>query len=177
MRPTQSKVHIITYVSVLYLTSHWPLALRAVNLKLTQKSTFDMAFIDKSDIESALTSEEITEITRSDDTLVDSAILSALGEMRSYLATKYDVDTIYQATGSNRDGHLVRIAVTLAVYYLFERTRPGVESDTRIERYNNAISYLKRLVHEDVNPNLPVATGSDNDYIQSASNTKRNNYF
>lgn len=136
-----------------------------------------MAFLAKSDLYLSILEEELTEITRSDDGLVTSALDAAEQEMKVYLNDSYDTDTIFGKTGSNRHAMLVRIGADVAIYYIVARVQAGQEIDDRKSRYDRALAWLKMVKKSETYPNLERRTKTAETKFFYGSNTKRSNHY
>lgn len=136
-----------------------------------------MAFLQKTDLALVILTDELDEITRADDTLVDSALLAAEAEARVFLYDSFDVDAIFSATGTNRHQMLVRLIADMAVYMLCARLQAGQDLDDRKARYDRAISFLKSIQKTESYADLPRRELTAQTHITTGSNTKRGNYY
>jgi len=136
-----------------------------------------MAFIAKSDLYLSILSDELAEITRGDDTIVDQAISAAVSECKGFLYDSYDVDTIFAQAGANRHPLLVKYCVDMAVWAIVAATQAGQDLDDRKARYDRACAWLKMVAKMENYADLPRRTSTVQTHISSGSGTKRNNYF
>jgi len=136
-----------------------------------------MAFLTKSDLLLSILEEELDEITRGDDTLIDQAALAAISEMRGWLYDTFDVDAIFAATGSNRHALLVQYAADIAIWLIVARGQAGQDFDDRKSRYDRAIAWLKAAAKTDMFADLPRRTATVQTVITYGSNAKRSNYY
>lgn len=133
-------------------------------------------FLQKSDLGSTIYNYQIDQITEGNDDITAQAMAAAEEELRSYITapewsdgrTKYDVELILTGTGTNRNALLVRMAVTLAKFYIIELCNADIIYETAKERYDRAITWLKQFARGEIKlstlpetPNTDDATGTD----------------
>jgi phage gp36-like protein len=134
-------------------------------------------FITKADLLTYIIEEELNEISRNDNGLIDACIISAIGEARGYLYDSFDVNTIFSQTGSNRHAMLIRCISDIALYDLVSRCQIGQLIDDRKSRYDRSVGWLKAVAKTDIYADLPRRPATSQTHIKFGSNTKRNNYF
>lgn len=158
-----------------------------------------MAFLTKKDLTPPLYQEVIDEITRNDDTIVDKAIASAIGEMKGYL-NRYDLIAIFgdnktdPATISNDgkevietlafyDEYLFTIAKDIASWHLIKLSNPNIQVEMFRTAYEDAIKYLIKVMKGEADPAWPLrkddpATPLDEaGLIGFSSNLKRKPFY
>lgn len=136
-----------------------------------------MAFIAKIDFKIGILEDELNQIVRNDDTLIDQAIAAAIDEMKAYLYDSFDVDAIFGATGTARNQLLVKYAVDIAVWSLVATVQAGQDIDERKARYDRAIAWLRMVKKTKIYSDLPRRTETVQDHIVIGSSSKRNNYY
>lgn len=136
-----------------------------------------MAFIQKSDLYLSILQDELNQIVRNDDTIVDQAISAAEAEMRAYLFDSYDVDAIFSATGSNRHQLLVKYCVDIAIWAITAATQAGIALDDRKARYDRACKWLKMVRDSKTYADLPRRATTKQKHISYGVGRKRNNYY
>jgi phage gp36-like protein len=138
-----------------------------------------MAFLLKTDILKEIRSEELAQITRSDDTIINYSIDVSISEMKSYLTSHYDVNSIFAETGSNRHALLLNFGVDIAIYIMVSTALPGQDLEDRRARYKRAIDWLKQLSEGKVATDLPklATTDTPNSRGSVGEHNKRNNYY
>jgi phage gp36-like protein len=150
-------------------------------------------FIEPSELKSAIYDYQLQQITDSDTEIVTMAILTAIEEVKSYLAPnnqtrwddgrpRYDVAAIFAATNSNRNPLIVELCKSIAVYYITRLSNVDMLHERVKERYDRAISYLEKVSGTGkaagapaLNPGLPTLTISDDEAkltFRSESRTK-----
>lgn len=139
-----------------------------------------MAFLSSSEMNTHLYTENVQVITRGDDTITQAAIDAAVSEAKGYLSA-YDINTIFAATGSDRNTLLLTFVKDIAAWHLIVLCNAGTETTFRQDRYNRAISWLKAVQKGDIAADLPKAKDADGnatgDPIVYGSNDKRNQHF
>lgn len=136
-----------------------------------------MAFIAKSDLYLSILQDELNQIVRQDDTIIDQAISAAEAEMRAYLYDSYDVDTIFSATGAARHQLLVKYAVDIAIWAIVAATQAGINLEDRRQRYDRACKWLKMVRDSKTYADLPRRTTTKQKHIVYGVGRKRNNYY
>lgn len=134
-------------------------------------------FLDKSDLYLAILKDELEEITRADDTLINQAISAAVSEARTYLYDSYDVNAIFSATGANRHALLLGLVADMAVYLLVARVQAGQDVADRKDRYDRAIAWLKAAQKSDTYSDLPRREETEQKHISAGSLPKRSNRY
>jgi len=133
-------------------------------------------FLTKTDFDSAIHSEIIDAITRQDETILPILILEAIGKMKSYLSERFDCNVIFAKTGEDRDPVIMSLCKDIVLYDLHCIHNPRKMTKRTVDRYNNAIEWLKGIVKNEINPGLPEAATPVTP-VKFGSNPKRNNFF
>jgi len=122
----------------------------------------------------------LDDITERDDATVLQCIEAAVGEMKSYLSSRYDVAAIFSATGDKRDPLVLEDTKVIAVWNLIRRSNSELIYGQWRERYDRVIDFLKQVSAGSITPTLPIATdGQGNPVIKSrfGSNQKFNHNY
>lgn len=139
-----------------------------------------MAFLDKTDLASAIYGYQVDQITEGNDEIVYQAIEAAIQEVKSFLSeTLYDTVAIFSATGTNRNALLLAHTKTIAKWYIVELCNADIIQEQAKDRYDRAISWLTKLSKGTVALNeLPTisitTTQSETDTFGFGSRTKFN---
>ena len=139
-----------------------------------------MAFLDKTDLASAIYGYQVDQITEGNDEIVYQAIEAAIQEVKSFLSeTLYDSVAIFSATGTNRNALLLAHTKTIAKWYIVELCNADIIQEQAKDRYDRAISWLTKLSKGTVALNeLPTisitTTESETDTFGFGSRTKFN---
>ena len=105
-----------------------------------------MAFLDKTDLASAIYGYQVDQITEGNDEIVYQAIEAAIQEVKSFLSeTLYDTVAIFSATGTNRNALLLAHTKTIAKWYIVELCNADIIQEQAKDRYDRAISWLIKL--------------------------------
>ncbi len=118
-----------------------------------------MAFIDKSDLTRYVDENIIDQLTDSTDSIVDDAILDAEDRIREKISPRYDLDTEFAKTGSDRTRSLMKHCINISIYYLFERVNIDAISEGRVIAYNEAETWLNDIYMGKLN--VTMATNDD----------------
>jgi phage gp36-like protein len=102
-----------------------------------------MIYLTNTDFELQIQDVNLQQIINNNTALLDSAVLLAIAESRSYLAQKFEVDAELLKTNTDRDVQLVTYNVDIALYHLHCRIAPRNIPELRKTRYENAIEWLK----------------------------------
>ncbi len=139
-----------------------------------------MAFLSSEEMNTHMYAENVDVITRGDNTITQASIDAAISEAKGYLSA-YDIDTIFAATGSDRNTLLLTFVKDIAAWHLIVLCNAGTETTFRQDRYNRAISWLKEVQKGNIAPDLPKKVDADGnstgDPIVYGSNDKRNQHF
>ena len=137
-------------------------------------------FITKEEIKTHLYDYQIDQITDDDDTIVTSAIDTAVAEVKSYLANRYDVATIFAATGENRSALVVEHVKVCTVWHLLLLRNVDAIYERYEKAYEHTITFLKQVADGLLSPDLPYLqtdTGGPAGTIQLNSNPKFTHSF
>lgn len=135
-----------------------------------------MSLIDKTDLTAQLYEEQIDLITRDNDALVTTAISRAEDKVKGYLS-RFNISTLFSASGSERNGMLVGLCTDVAVWELITLANPDMNAQAFQERYEMAVSQLKDIQSgKHVPYQWPAATtpeGANTFFHAKSSQTKR----
>lgn len=121
-----------------------------------------MPFIETAEMKTAMYAYQLAQITENDDTLILIGIETAIEEVRSYLTANnqhrfrdgrllYDTDTIFNATGSDRNPLLLAVCKTIAEWWITQLCNADIVYQQLKERYDRATDWLKQLASGTVN--------------------------
>lgn len=121
-------------------------------------------FLEISEMKSVLYEYQMDEISENDDTIIEDGILSGIQEVRSYFEAAnarresakldaqqyaawklYDVDAIFNATGTSRDKFILRLCQRVAAYNICELSNIDINYDHVKERYENSLKTLEKI--------------------------------
>jgi phage gp36-like protein len=138
-----------------------------------------MAFIQKADLIAHILEDELDEITRSNAAIVTAALDAATAEARMYLFDTFDADTIFSATDNDRNPLLVQLVSDMAIWKIVASCYAGQDRTDRLERYEQAVKWLKAAAKTELYTDLPRRTNNATaeKKMVVGSNPKRGNYY
>jgi len=89
----------------------------------------------------------------------------AIEEISGYLRPKYNVQSVFSATGTDRNSHIVMITCDIALYHLYSSLGSKMGIDIRKERYERAIKWLEGVQKGTVVPDLPLAVSPSGEEV------------
>lgn len=120
-------------------------------------------------------------ITEQDSSITLSAINSAVAEVKSYLATRYDVEAIFFAEGEEREPLILDFVKTIAVWRIIKLANVDILYDKYRELYNDTISYLTKVSEGNLVLDLPKLKSESGEVaggtVQISSHPKFNHYI
>ena len=140
------------------------------------------AFIQTSDYDASIHREILDSLLRTESENYDPQIVEicedrAIAEMKSYLNKSYDVEEIFNATGTDRNALVLMFALDIAIYHIFCQHNPYKMSQVRQDRYDRAIEWLKGVMKGDITiadaPRLPDEEEKANSAWQIAADDIR----
>ncbi len=134
-----------------------------------------MAFLSKIDFRFSISTAVIDSITGGDDSIVDELAAEAIEEMKSYLNERYDVVTVFSATGTARNKMIVMYCKDIALYHLYSIPTLMTIPDNRINRYSKALTWLKDVRDQKLNIN-GLTVNVANSLVKSGGNDRRESY-
>lgn len=96
------------------------------------------------DLKTHLYNEQITAISRNDETLIVDAIDAAEGEAKGYMS-RYDIDTVFGAVGTARDKTLLMWLKDMATWHFITLANANADMEFRESRYNQGVAWLKNI--------------------------------
>lgn len=137
-------------------------------------------FITREDYASCIRSEFLDRALREDENILEIVENQAIAEMKGYLSARYDCKKAFDATGDGRHDLLLMFAKDIAVYHLCS-IREGLMTQTRIDRYERAVEWLKGVQKGDITveglDRVDDETGTSASEFQMRSDPKRINHF
>lgn len=137
-------------------------------------------FITKEDYPSSIRTEFIERVTREDENILEIVENQAIAEMKGYLSNRYDCGKAFSATDDERHNLLLMFAKDIAIYHLCS-IREGLMTQTRIDRYERAVEWLKGVKSGDITieglDRIPEDDNAGSSEFQMRSDRKRINHF
>ena len=140
------------------------------------------------DILALIDEEVLTDITKGDNTKIDTAELSALGEVTAYISIRYDAArcldrTLLTPNPPTHDGYngvstVLEKLVDITLYQLHSRVMPDNIPTLRQTRYDNAINWLEKVAAGYIAPQLPIKEIDPTTPLRYGNSSKpENRYF
>lgn len=139
-----------------------------------------MPFITVEEMKTVIYEHVMDDISASDDATVLQCIEAAVGEMKSYLASRYNTAAIFSATGTDRDPLVLENTKVIAVWNLIRLSNSEMIYDQWRERYDRVTDFMKQVAKGEITPEIPIATDEEgNPLIKSrfGSNPKFNHSY
>jgi len=112
----------------------------------------------KQDLNTHIYGELQTAIHRGDETIMETAIASALAQAKAYLH-RYDLDALFGATGNDRDPLLLMYLKDMAAWHFITLANANVDLELRKTRFDEALKALKEIQEGKTMPaDWPVPT-------------------
>lgn len=124
-----------------------------------------MPFLTDPDYLDQIKASQLTTLTDGVTSVRLTAEAAAEAQMRSRLAVRYAVDSIFSATGNSRNAEVVMYMVDMVLYHLHSRINPGQVPELRKERYADALDWLNKVSAGDFLPDLPKVGDADGDGV------------
>ena len=116
----------------------------------------DNEFLTENDFEVQVRNEILTLLDGSvEKTAVELATRMATDQIRQYIGGKYDCDTIFAATGDDRDHFIVMITIDILLYHLWAKRAPRKIPEYRVTRYQDVLDWLKSVGSGELQSALP----------------------
>ncbi|NOS94549.1 MAG: DUF1320 family protein [Cyclobacteriaceae bacterium] len=149
-----------------------------------------MAFITKTDLETHIYAELITEITRGNDTNIDKAIGSAISEAKMYLS-RYNLLALFGNATTDPTvvdeylEHLRHLVTDIACWHLVKLSNPNIDLKLFRTLYEDAIKTLEKIMKGQATPegwpykadDPATESYNENASVQYSSNPKRTQHF
>ena len=117
-------------------------------------------FINESDYDVQVRQEILSLLDTSEGNAnLGTAERMAIGQIKQYIGGRYDCDTIFSATGENRDMFIVMITIDIALYHLWSKKASRKIPELRAQRYQDALDWLKGVGDGTLKSDLPQLDG------------------
>lgn len=118
-------------------------------------------FIDNEDYRVVIGEAALKVVSQSSPENIANAEAEAIEEISGYLRPVYDTETIFSATGNDRNRLIVMYTADIVLYHLSASQPQKMGSEIRKERYERAIKWLEGVQAGKIVPDLPLKTSSD----------------
>lgn len=139
-----------------------------------------MTYIENTDFSINISEMELDALIKNNATTLDSAELKALSQVESYLSNRFNMATEWAKNGTARHQYLVMLVVDIMIYHLASSLKGNTVRELRINRYNEALDWLKQVADFQLSPNLTPKVDEDDVQITPikwGSNTKLKNDY
>ena len=104
-------------------------------------------FLTTEDFQKVIKTDNLTQITTANPTILMDMAAVAVAEVASYLSGRHELDvpTAFSAQGASRNALLVLRCIDIATYHLYTQFSPRNIPDLRRDRYLESISWLKAI--------------------------------
>jgi phage gp36-like protein len=138
-------------------------------------------FINIPDYDARIHREILDALVRNDESIIEIIEDQSISLMRSYLNSRYDCNAIFSATGNERNGLILMMALDITVYNIFSVHNPQKISQITKDRYDRAMEWLRQVNKGQTNidgaPLLsPEELSAKSPYL-TRSNRKRVNHY
>lgn len=124
-------------------------------------------FLEDKDYKVVCNDETLDIITQSDEQTRHDAERSAREEVEGYLRARYDTAKAFAQTSDNRNAMLVRVTVSISLFYLGQSLPQFMGNEQREVMYNNAVAWLKDVQSGKAMPDLPIYESPDGEDMQN----------
>lgn len=124
-------------------------------------------FITREDYLPHIRDARLTQLIDSDEDLLANVEDTAIAVVKDALYSRYDVDSIFEATGEDRPAQVVRWVVCLASYYLHERLPGALIPERVMDRYKETLETLNAIADAKRSTNLPLLTAPEGRTVTS----------
>ena len=107
------------------------------------------------------------------ETKLLTAELMAIDQIKNYLAGRYDVAQIFSRQDSDRNSFIIMITIDCALYHLYSSLAPNKIPQHRVDRYADAIDWLKMMLKGNSTADLPLLTDADGEAKSTIRITSR----
>lgn len=122
-----------------------------------------MAFITDSDYSVQARSEIIKMLDGTEDNAsFRIAEKMSIDQLKKSLSGRYNLTTIFEKEGDERDMFIVMIIIDMSLYHMWSKKAPRMIPDYRKERYQDAIDWIKSVGEGKTPTDLPRI--ADDDY-------------
>lgn len=124
-------------------------------------------FLEDRDYRVVCSDETLDIISQSDEQIRLDAEKSAQEEVEGYLRARYDTAKAFAKQGDKRNAMLVRVMVSVTLFYLGQSLPQAMGNEQRETMYNNAIAWLKDVQSGRAMPDLPLYESADGEDSQN----------
>lgn len=136
-----------------------------------------MPFLSHDDFKPAIKLTLLDTLVENDNSIIDEIAAATVEEMKAYLKTRFNVTSIFAATGSARNKLLLLYCRDMALYHIYSRYTVMLMPVIKDQRYKEALKWLEGVRDEKINPDgLAASTSATAGYVKTGGNDKRVNH-
>lgn len=140
-----------------------------------------MAFLTKTELNTVSVQSIIDMITQDTDSIVTDIINESIDIMKSYLFNYYDVETIFNAIGTDRSLMILKYLKSIVIYEIYAKDPQNEMNEVVKLQYDEAILWLTKVSNGKLNIDLPKkdadGDGTPDGYTDLYSKTKYSNDY
>lgn len=114
-----------------------------------------MSFLTTDDYRVVTCPADLDIICQSSDEIRQQAERTAMEEVAGYVRTRYDIDSAFSRSDSERNPLLVQLTASIALWWLGQWLPGMMGGEMRQTLYDNAISRLKDIQKGSFTPDFP----------------------
>lgn len=132
------------------------------NRQVSPQIKTDMStYITSDDYSPYIRDSRLTQLIDATPGLLDEVEGTAIAVVADALYSRYDTDTIFAATGTDRHPQVVRWVLVIALYYLHERLPDRLIPERVVKNYDDVMRYLTDIEDGKKSTNLPLLDPPD----------------
>ena len=140
-----------------------------------------LQFLTTSDLNSQIFNQFLTERSDEDnDAILESIEAQNIELIRSKLKGRYDVDAIFEATGTDRHYLIIMLLIKLTLYQFIRRNAARKVPEDYVKEWEWAMKMLEAIkAGKEVPDGLPLPVDENGDQVGRIiwSNTKNDDYY
>jgi len=130
-------------------------------------------FLTDNDYKTLINDDDLAVIQKADTDIRAKAEAAAQEEISGYLRNRYDVDSIFDEAGDDRNPVIIIKMIDIVLYHLSASLPARLGMETRQLRYDETIKWLDKVNKGLINPGLPYKDADDSgNPIKFSSQTK-----
>lgn len=132
-----------------------------------------MAYLTEGDYRAVAGEQSLKVLQQNSADIRQTAEAMAIDEVKGYLATRYDAERVFKATGTARSDIIIARTVDVTLYNLVSAMPNRMGWEVRETRYKRAIEWLEDVQAGKIAANLPKQQGPNGE--EDANNRIRFN--
>lgn len=137
-----------------------------------------MSYISKEDYWGLIKLENLNDLIQNQDLALEAEQDTAVEMVKSYLYNRYDTVQIFSKQGNERDLRLVRHAVNIVLYNIYQRYTNARDLPLKAKNYDDTIIWLEKVNDGKIGLDLPRKEANDKPItkFRGASNQTQRNH-